>query len=235
MGVTESHAPKDLAGKREAKENKRKPPRQALYRLADFLNAKLKRNDLCNFDNEIQDEIRTLLTPVVSPVSPSHVDQCGRSLETLVRRINRLDFKFRWESFPAGHLRHRGKVLKVGQTSWVVEERLAVADPSGRDIYADIASFLVSGEFSRLRLCPYCQKFFVAKQLRQKFCTHRCKDKFHNKQRLESGYFRENRHKKRKPKLKRACTLLREGKPMEDVVKETGLSLRILRRAGLVD
>jgi len=93
---------------------------------------------------------------------------------------------------------------------------------------------LRNGEFSRLRKCPKCPKFFVAKDLKRRFCSDRCKDEHHGERRKEEGYFTKLWRKKRSDALSRAKGLLKRGEPLEQVCKKTKLTPRILRRNGLI-
>ena len=50
----------------------------------------------------------------------------------------------------------------------------------------------------RLGRCDHCRRFFLrGKRQYQRFCGERCSTVFHNKRRLETGYFRERRRKAR--------------------------------------
>jgi hypothetical protein len=92
---------------------------------------------------------------------------------------------------------------------------------------------LRSGEFSRLRKCLRCPKFFVAKDLKRKFCSDRCKDEYHGERRKEEGYFTKLWRGKRKTALVKAKVLLKKGVPLGQVCKKTKLTPGILRRNGL--
>ena len=86
----------------------------------------------------------------------------------------------------------------------------------------------------RLRTCPHCKAFFVAEDARQQFCGDQHRNEFNNKQRLESGYFTSLRHKARTRDLKKARGLKQQGKSATEIRKETGLSLRVLKREGVI-
>jgi hypothetical protein len=89
-----------------------------------------------------------------------------------------------------------------------------------------------NGEFSRLRKCLRCPKFFVPKDLKQKFCSNRCKDKHHNERRKKEGYSTKLWQDKRKRALIRAKDLLKKGVTLGRVCEQTKLTPRILRRNG---
>ena len=48
-------------------------------------------------------------------------------------------------------------------------------------LYSCIAQGLLSGTLPRIRRCPQCQVFFIAKEERQKFCKPSCGREFHDK------------------------------------------------------
>jgi hypothetical protein len=72
--------------------------------------------------------------------------------------------------------------------------------------------------------------FFVSKDLKQKFCGNRCKDRFFNAKKD----FKKLRQTKRTNLLAKARRLIKEKKDVTFVVQETGLSGRTLERAGLL-
>lgn len=97
-------------------------------------------------------------------------------------------------------------------------------------LYRLVAQVLEQGGLQDLRSCPQCHTFFVVEDPRKEFCSAQCRDTFNNKQRLESGYFFDLRHKKRERELRMARKLLDAGKSAEEVVAETSLPVRVLQR-----
>jgi len=92
-----------------------------------------------------------------------------------------------------------------------------------------------SGAIARFRTCPHCTAFFVADDARQQFCSDEHRNEFNNNKRLQSGYFSDLRRKRRTADLKRARALKREGKSPTEIQKQTGLSLRVLKRERLLN
>src|SRR5262249_41402474 len=181
-----------------------------------------------------------------------------RSLLTLVDKINSLNLKGNWSVVQSVPVRLDEdtaipidpKALEIGGRHWLIQsyfhwERDPLtkwSDHLVRQIfYRPLISALETGEFKRLRMCKRkeCQKFFVAEDLRRDFCSEPCRNTFNNKERLAKtaeglNYFTKLRHDKRKRNLQKARRSLREGKSLEKVSTETGLSLQILKRAGLL-
>lgn len=120
---------------------------------------------------------------------------------------------------------------KTKEAVWRLAPQILDLSSVQKYIYGLVIRLLEDGELHRLRSCPQCQKFFVAEDRKREFCSESCRVKLGNKERLDSGYFTNLRHKKRRTALARARRLLQEGKPLEEIMKETRLSERILRKA----
>ncbi len=118
---------------------------------------------------------------------------------------------------------------------WVVRREIPSPSQMRKALYWIIDQALESGELLNLRQCPQCLRFFVAKDRRKAFCGDNCRKAFSNEQRLESGYFYKLRHAKRKRDLSKARRLLRDGKSIEEIIKETGLSQNVLKRQLLLN
>src|SRR5262249_48538630 len=57
---------------------------------------------------------------------------------------------------------------------WVVEKVGGESRSPKESLYWTIIRVLEDGTLSRLRVCDECQRFFAAKDLRQKFCSREC-------------------------------------------------------------
>ena len=101
-------------------------------------------------------------------------------------------------------------------------------------LYLKIRDAFQIGVFDRLRICRLCKKFLVAEDARQQFCSNEHRNEFNNKRRLESGYFSDLRQKARRRDLKKARVLKRAGKSIAEIQKETGLSVRVLKREKVI-
>jgi hypothetical protein len=120
---------------------------------------------------------------------------------------------------------------------WIISERASLikAESLKEYLYWAVIQALENGTLGQLQRCKHCNNLFVQADPRKEFCGQKCKDNFHNKKRLESGYFNKLRKQKMTRALARAKRLLRSSELPETVSKETGLSIGILRRKGLID
>ncbi len=124
-----------------------------------------------------------------------------------------------------------------GQTEWViwlVRPQPYISRGAVERIYHVLNDLLQTGGLQKLKSCPECQRFFAAEDQRKQFCSAPCRIAYNNRERLAGGYFQELRNNKRNRDLNKARKLLKEGKSPEKLKRETGLSLRVLRREGLV-
>ena len=129
----------------------------------------------------------------------------------LVSTLNDLGLKQTWQVMPANkkaadimgckYERKRTRpgepFLKIGASKWQVRSWSLTRD-ARQWLYSVLGSALQNNELPRLKICLQCQKYFVANDLKQKFCKDACKVEYHNKRRLASGYFKENRVKRGK-------------------------------------
>jgi hypothetical protein len=129
----------------------------------------------------------------------------------------------------------------LGTESGISGERLPDLDKLPVPVKLVCGDFLLaslntlrSGEFPRLRKCPRCPKFFVAKDLKRKFCSDRCKDEHHTERRKKERYSTKLWQTKRERALARAGDLLKRGEPLAQVSRKTKLTEGILRSNGLI-
>jgi len=127
------------------------------------------------------------------------------------------------------------RILKMGNTKWIIYRRLYDESSLRKWLYGILISVLETGDFGSFRKCVQCQAFFIANDARKHFCGNNCKNNFNNKRRQEEGYFADYRAMSRKGKLDTARKLLNSGKPPYEVIDETGLSGRVLIKAGLLE
>jgi len=190
--------------------------------------------------------------------------EINRYLETLVDKINRVRLNSDWivavgeqemrlvdmernKTVLFGPLRSqnpflmtppplgpRQKILKIGNTKWIIYRRLYDESSLRKWLYGILISVLETGDFGSFRKCVQCQAFFITNDARKKYCGNNCKDDFNNKRRQEDGSFADYRSMSRKVKLTRARNLLKSGKPLSEVSEEMGLSKRVLMKAGLL-
>jgi hypothetical protein len=94
---------------------------------------------------------------------------------------------------------------------------------------------LRSGEFSQVRRCRSCPKYFVTTRSDRVSCGPECNVKYQNAQRQSSDdgkldYFTQKRWEQRKSDVEKAMKLEREGKTPAEIKRLTGLSERVLRK-----
>jgi|SRR5215813_10574686 len=195
---------------------------------------------------ELRKEILGDILPIISPERKLSREEVQSLLERLVEKINSLNLRPEWraERFRPGDPEPVwGRTAKIQGYRWAII-RLAKFKPGRIEeaiknvLYMIIAAALESGKLTELRKCEACNKIFVIDDPRRKFCREECRIEFNNEHRLQSGYFSKLRKRKRELALVRVGKLLGEGKSPEEVLKQeknTGLSLRILKHAGLVE
>jgi len=197
---------------------------------------------------EVVQEVKAVLEAIQDPTGTQH------PLVKLVDKINDLGLRGNWSVAQSVPMRIDedtlipidAKALKIGVRHWLIQpwfhwERDSLTKWSHRLVrqmfYRPLISALETGEFKRLGMCKRreCQKFFVAEDLRREFCGDDCRIAFNNEQRLESGWFTEQRQKKWQRDIQRAKRLLDQGFTLEKVSEKISLSIRVLKRAGLRD
>jgi hypothetical protein len=237
----------------------------ATYHLVNFLNVdfrKLPKFDRLEIElywparvisqnaklaEQVQRELRRTLIRVTNPKKLPTKRQVARIIAGLVRKANEADYKVSWLWRVVGSekidpvyrecrfwIRTADGEGKIERSGWYVRSNISGSDIEGQ-IYQQVVLLLESGDLSQVRSCPVCQKFFIVEDPRREFCSEQCRNTFNNNQRLKSGYFTELRHKKRERNMRKAVGLLNKGKRLEQVSRETGLSLGVLRRAGLAE
>jgi hypothetical protein len=184
----------------------------------------------------LQKEIRDDLIPLIS----------GRDigldcLDSILDKASQLNLHFRWYAESTQYqesmrsLRPERRVLKLAGQKFIVRRQLTTFESFRELFYGVIAESLENGSFSRLKICPECHRTFVPEDPKRRFCENKkCKDSFHNRERLERGYFRKTRKLRRDKQLKAARGLRLQGKGFSIIQEKTGLSRRILEREGLV-
>jgi len=188
-----------------------------IARVADFLNMKFGSDAIGNFERQYQNEFFKLINPIVVSVSQ---EEAAKHLQKLIDRLHSgsisLHFVLSRVNPETLRPRSKAKVMRIGNSDWIVEEKLGFRDPGNIGhvyVLQGIASSLLSGEFGRLRKCPGCLNFFATDDLRAEFCSDKCKTDFNYKQRMEAGYYkkyqRERREKIRQKKKDRASETIK--------------------------
>lgn len=194
--------------------------------------------DVVQSYKSVQDELRTDILKILKGGSVE------LELREVVRKIEAMGFTnylgiWRWESKTRKWLSDHKEICSISPPFEIEGEKLFVFEAprstSFRKMcYWALYQSLKTGEFSRLRKCPHCAKILVPEDPKRKYCPTGCKDTYNNERRKREGYFTDLWRMKRKNALARARALLREGKPLRVIEKETGLTRRILEREKLV-
>jgi hypothetical protein len=190
---------------------------------------------------DLQDELRADILNVLGIASaksalPAMIE-VAKKIDTM--EISNYLGVWRWESQSRKFLSENRGVVIVSEPFEIRGEKLFFfesprAEPGSREyVYWMIYQSLKTAAFCRLRKCPGCPRFFVAKDTKRKYCSDRCKDSYNNKRR-GAGYFTERKRERRQMAVERAGRLLKSGIAVGAVQAKTGLSLTSLRRAGLI-
>jgi hypothetical protein len=94
---------------------------------------------------------------------------------------------------------------------------------------------LKSGDFSQVRRCRSCPKYFATTRIDRVSCGPECNVKYQNQQRQRSDngqldYFTQKRWEQREKKFNRALELKQEGRSPAEIQRTTGLSDRVFRK-----
>jgi hypothetical protein len=132
------------------------------------------------------------------------------------------------------HLGPDQRILLLHRTKWIIRRWYPDTAPARERLYWAIISALENGELARLRRCPKCETYFLAEDLKRRFCSQRCKDEFFNLEKAKTGYFKANRKERKKQRLNEARKLLKKGKSRQFVMEELGITRKALEKAGLI-
>ena len=210
--------------------------------------------------NGIRAELRADLEPIIAPEGKVSATEAYVRIHKLLEKINKIGSKAVWGVEPVDYkwvgsdedaelipkeaedardttwYWTSSRTVELLGYKWFVGVQGVAADFafSRDELYLNIRDAFQIGVFDRLRICRLCKKFLVAEDARQQFCSDEHRNEFHNKDRLESGWFKDRRSRKRKRDLALARKLLREGKSATQIAKETKLPLRVLKREQII-
>jgi hypothetical protein len=107
----------------------------------------------------------------------------------LVENLNSLRLEQKWYCEPAaGKLRPGQAILYSHGKRWVAQSwPYTITTPDF--LYSVLGAALLDGSINRLKMCPNCEKFLIAKDRKRRWCSNQCKDNFHNERRLRDGTF----------------------------------------------
>jgi hypothetical protein len=199
---------------------------------------------------QLQTKLKQQLLPIIAPTDKPNRQKAEERLSRLVARINKITFTPpRWSVDCDDDWADYGRVpgtkvpqfpvpplLKILGRTWYVSKDFDLyhRGPLERFLWWTIINAMESGELAKLKTCNVCQKFFLQEDVRQEFCSEKCRNDFHNRNRQDQGYFARQRKQRRQLMLNRAKALLRKGVSPTEVSTKTKLSLKVLRREGLL-
>lgn len=153
---------------------------------------KPKDPDLINYLQDLQDEIKTVLAPLVRS-SPSSVN-IGRVVENIIARLNHFNPRARWVLYTdrVGILEDwhclydpehpndvtkidsvilaQEKVLRLDGHCFVVKQTVSCGNSIADKLYWHIGRTFVDGSIARLKTCVECGKYFPAYDSKQIVC-----------------------------------------------------------------
>jgi hypothetical protein len=198
----------------------------------------------------LQIKLKQELLPIIAPKDRPDRQKAEERLSRLVARINKMVFKPTWsvefiddwdlkyEPFPGEKLPQFPvpPLLKILGGTWYVSKMpdLNHRGPLEDFLWWTVIDAMETGELAKLKTCGLCEKFFLQDDIRQEFCSEKCRYDFHNRTRQNEGYFRKKRKERRDLMLKKAKALLRARMSPPEVSTKTKLSLSLLRREGLL-
>jgi hypothetical protein len=200
----------------------------------------------------LQTKLKQELLPIIAPQDRPDVEQAERRLSRLVARINKIGFRPTWsvDFIPERDLEYKPSpgtkvpqfpappLLKILGGTWYVSrvpELLNHRIPLEHFLWWSVINSMENGELAKLKTCGVCQKCFLQEDVRQEFCSEKCRYDFHNNTRQEQGYFGQKRKQRRDLMLKKARALFRAGMSPTEVSTKTKLSAKLLRREGLLE
>ena len=145
---------------------------------------------------KLQRELIGYIDPLITSEAIKDVSQ-WEQLITLVKKINSLDLKWRWAiasgenefeigdgnttANPARRFLATGqKLLEIQGKKWIVMKSSIDFNSLEEILYATVIKVLESGDLKWLKRCKECDKFFVPKDLRRKFCSSRHTKKYYD-------------------------------------------------------
>jgi hypothetical protein len=192
----------------------------------------------------LQTKLKQELLPIIAPKDRPDRQKAEERLSRLVSRINKIVFRPTWsvefidesedyEPFPGEKLPQFPvpPLLKILDGTWYVSKMpdLNHRGPLEDFLWWTVIRAMENGELAKLKTCGLCEKFFLQDDVRQEFCSEKCRYDFHNRTRQKQGYFGRKRKQTRDLKLKIAKSLLARGVSQSEVATKTKLSRRLFK------
>jgi hypothetical protein len=124
-------------------------------------------------------------------------------------------------------------VLDFGDERFSVEELIGGDNTLEAAVYHYLDIALRTARFTLLKKCRQCSKFFASYRREVFACSPECNTKYHNAQGKKTGYFTSRYQKEKNRKLAVARKL--KGKPLDVIMKKSGLTKLALIRTGIVE
>ena len=131
----------------------------------------------------LQEQLIADLLPLTSTMPYERADE---HLKNLCSRIDSFDYSMRLSPLPADRdvfvgepnsarnlISHQQKLFKWGDHAWIFnpDSSLSKEDSAEKKLYLLVAAGLQKAELSMLRRCQQCERFFIAREKRQVFCS----------------------------------------------------------------
>lgn len=199
------------------KRKSQKPSRLPLDQLVEYLNWDVDKNpslqstidpDWNRKAKAVQDELRADVQKLLHP-PPIPADARANLfatspgefwLRTVVDRIDAIDFYsfFHVDRWPHLLYSSNRSVLRLGNENFIVLHVPSESDDLGAPIYWTLGETLRSGEFSMLRRCLECSKYFITTRSNKQTHNRKCSTNYQNRIRIANGKLKEYRDKTKK-------------------------------------
>jgi hypothetical protein len=127
-----------------------------------------------------------------------------------------------------------GSRLRLGDQWFIFAEVPDMWNAGKRGVgYFLLDRTLRSGEFSYVRRCRVCGKFFLSFREKAYACDAKCNRVYQNRRYQAEGKFMDSYRKRKENELKKARRLKREGKGIDYVVEHTDVTRLALIKANI--
>jgi len=141
-----------------------------------------------------------------------------------------------WIANPA--LRYLGpdqKKLRLQRgMSWIVRRRLPVTASAREQLYWTVITAIENGSLATIARCPSCGKWRLRSNNKRRFCNDTCRYRFFNSEPGRNDRVKKWRKERKKQRINLACKLRDQHRPLQQILKETGLSRLALDREGVI-
>jgi hypothetical protein len=127
--------------------------------------------------------------------------------------------------------------LRLGGEWFIVADIPKLTGPQRKrhGVYWLLDKALRSGEFSQVKRCRQCSKFFASYRRKADACSPQCNRDYQNAEYQAKGKFMKRYRVRRTEALQRAQRLRDQGKDIEFIMKKTDLTKLALIRGGVYE